>query len=106
MSGDRLMDHDFAEVLFEDCIIEGGDFASSSFTDCTFRRVEFVEVSLMAVTFVNCDLEQVGFSHAMEATRSPRRNNSSHCHIRMNNKLPADIETVSTCGGEFQALFV
>jgi uncharacterized protein YjbI with pentapeptide repeats len=60
---DQLMDRDFQGILFENCIIKGGDFASSSFLNCTFKNVQFSQTDLMAVTFTQCDCSHLVFSH-------------------------------------------
>lgn len=58
-----LMDREFVDVKFIDCVLEGGDFASSSFIRCEFENVKFSEAELMAVTFLDCSYRNICFIH-------------------------------------------
>lgn len=51
---DLLMDQDFKDLAFVDCVLQGGDFCSSDFIDCSFENVRFRDTALVGVVFRGC----------------------------------------------------
>jgi len=58
---DEMMDYDFKNIVFKDCVIKGGDFASGIFDHCIFHNAKFKGSALVGVRFNNCLFDGISF---------------------------------------------
>lgn len=50
----ELMDLDFENKTFQNCLFVGGDFASGTFLNCVFDKVIFLDSAFPCVSFIKC----------------------------------------------------
>ncbi|EKD93138.1 MAG: hypothetical protein ACD_28C00230G0005 [uncultured bacterium] len=84
---EALMDLDFENKTFQNCLFVEGDFASGIFRDCTFDRVIFLESALPCVSFTKCHFkgfrlvnvepDSFGFDHCIVENLSLHKEHSS-----------------------------